>query len=162
MKTRFVGAPLCSGLLLLVVLVPAAAIAGGTTVSCGPTQTKAVIASPGGVATQSMTFKNIPDASVNYTSGGNTSCVIVRFTAETSAGVNRVIIVRAFLDNVTAALPDEVRYSGSDGASYRAHGYEFIFPSVDPGKHVVHMQFRSEDGGPVLMQNHTTVVQYAP
>ncbi len=78
-------------------------------------------------------------------------------------GINNIVFVRAYLDNTTAALPFEVQYSGDDGNFAHAHSYEFVFPSVAPGAHVVRGEFRSNlNGNTVTVLRHTTVVQFAP
>lgn len=96
-----------------------------------------------------------------FKGGASASCVIVRFSAITFAVVDNRVEIRAYLDNGPAALPAAVMYSdGSGGAG--AHSFEFIFPSVAPGFHVVRMQYRSPNGGLISVSRHTTVVQFAP
>jgi hypothetical protein len=135
-----------------------------TVITCNPTKVKAV-ASVVEVSrgSNSATFAQIPEASVSFTQGGaSASCVLVRFSAETFAEGNENTLIRAFLDGVTAGLPAEVQYSGTDNGQFSARSFEFIFPSVAPGAHVVRMQYRSRNGTFTKVLRHNTVVQFAP
>jgi hypothetical protein len=71
-------------------------------------------------------------------------------------------MIRAFLDNTTAARPGEATYLSIIGSGTSGHTFEFILPSVAPGSHTVRMQFRSVNGGTVSVLSHNTVVQHAP
>jgi len=162
MTNRFIGPLLCGGLLSLAALTPAAAKdvppAGGV---CSPTKMK-YLASFQAEQRTSQNFGNIIEATVTFTQGGTgASCVVVRFSADASSPADNVV-VRAYLDNTTAALPNEAFYSGPDGNSVGAHSFDFIFPSVTPGSHVVHMQFKSAGGAVVYVFRHNTIVQHAP
>ena len=84
------------------------------------------------VSTTSTTFTNISQAGVNFVQGGTgPGCVIVRFWGDPHAVNNTTMQIRAVLDNVTVALPADVRFGVPEIASV-AHGYEFIFPNVAP------------------------------
>ncbi len=117
--------------------------------------------------TSSSSFVNLPNGDVTFTQGGiGNGCVIVTFTAEGFARLNRRVDVRARLDNAVIAAPRTVWFSGdddedADGAWARAHAFTFIFPSVAPGAHTVRMQFRSgRFSEPVFIHKHTVVVQH--
>jgi hypothetical protein len=152
--------------LLFAALTPATALAAPVGGTCSPTKLKYLASALETASNSTTAFANIPEASVTFAQGGTKpSCVIVRFSARThtdSSPANNVVVIRAFLDNTTAALPAEVGYSGDDGTVFRAHSFEFIFPSVAPGVHTVRMQFRNRLGGTSRVLVHNTVVQYAP
>jgi hypothetical protein len=161
MTNRSIGPLLCGGL-LLAVLTPAAAPAAPTVVTCSPTKMKVVASDPTIQSqTTSATFANIPQTKVGFTQGAAGGCVIVRFSAQTSATLNATLIIRAFLDNANAALAAKVAYTDNNGG-VGAHSYEFIFPSVIPGPHTVRMQFRSLTGIAAVVVRQNTVVQFAP
>ena len=152
---------LIAGSLLSVALVPVEAPAAPTVFSCSPTKVIGVASVAAG-SVVSTSFVNIPEAGVNFTQGGAAaSCVIVRFSAETLAGIGGadILFVRAFLDNTTAAQPPFARYSAVENV-YRAHTFEFVFPSVTPGAHTIRMQYRSSSGSLVSVGLHTLVVHY--
>jgi len=162
MTTRFVRAPLCGGLLMLTMLTPATAPAAQVTFTCSPTKVKGTVSDLTNTSTVSGTFVHIAEAVVPFLQGGvSASCVIVRFSAETYS--HNIAIVRAYLDKTTAALPNEVIYTGTDANFLvRARSYEFVFPSVAPGNHTVRMQFRSGDGEIVTVSRYNTTVHFAP
>lgn len=161
MTIRFLGPLLGGGLLMLAVLMPATAPAAGTIGVCSPTKVK-YLASTSSIVRASAIFGNIPEAGFGFVQGGaSASCVIVRFSGLVQANAaDDQLIIRAFLDNTTAALPSEVIYSFAGAAEARS--FEFIFPSVAPGNHFVRMQYKSFGGGQVTMYQRNTVVQHAP
>ncbi len=117
--------------------------------------------------TSSSSFVDVPNSTVTFGQGGTTSgCVIVTFTAEAFAPGNRLLQVRAILENSVVAAPGNVQFSGDDDEEgddrwARSHAFTFIFPSVAPGLHNVRMQFRSPDiFGNVYIHKHTVVVQH--
>jgi hypothetical protein len=160
MTNRLIGPLLCGSLLLLAVLTPAAAPAAPVNFACSPTKVKGSASALDGSLRTSTVFSNIPEAAVAFTQEAAGGCVIVRFSAWTFVPGNDGVRVRAFLDNATAALPFEVQYSGADGDAGRTHSFEFVFPHVAAGNHVVRMQFRSALGTSVYVNRHTTVVQF--
>jgi hypothetical protein len=112
-------------------------------------------------ATSLTSFVNIPEATVDFTQvGAAGSCVIARFSAETVSGADAgdILFVRAVLDN-SVGQPLFVRYSAVENV-YRAHTFEFVFPTVMPGAHTVRMQYRGNSGNPVSIGMHTLVVHY--
>jgi hypothetical protein len=138
------------------------AASAATSGACKPTSIK-YLASELGHQSSSTTFVSVPEAVVGFVQGGNVaSCVIVRFSASTYAEGPARVIIRARLDNVTDAVPAEITFSGDDGTSANAHAYDFIFPNVTPGRHSVRIQYRSGNGNEVAVNEHTTVVQFAP
>jgi hypothetical protein len=138
------------------------------TINCRPNQTKVVTSTliPFS-STTSTTFVDIPEATVQFVVGGTTpSCVIVRFSGESSSNENASTI-RPLLDVNTKALPAEVAFGGldcSNGAcTTRAHAFEFVFPRVAPGTHLLRMQYEAAfppPKQPVYIGRHNTVVQY--
>jgi hypothetical protein len=143
---------------------PGAAAAKAPTVGvCKPTKTKFLASSAPESVITSASFKNIPESAVAFIQGGNVaSCVIVLFSAEGWSPVGNYLMVRAMLDGTTAALPDEIRFTGDDPNLYRTHTMSFIFPSVAPGTHTVRMQFRSTEAVRAELGQHNTIVQFTP
>ena len=163
MTIRFFGPLLCGGLLMFAALTPTPAPAAQTNVRCSLTKMKISVSELDSSSTTSTTFKTLPEASVSFTQGGiSANCVVVRFSAVTVSGPNDGVKIRAHMDNTTVALPGEVFYSGDEGAAFGARSYDFVFPSVAPGSHVLRMQFRSTNGNIVYVHRHTTIVQHAP
>ncbi len=114
---------------------------------------------------QSTTFTNLSEGKISFVQGGTSpSCVIVRFSAQTFASsIDNAAVVKAVLDNTVDALPGSVQLSGDDGTKSRAHSYEFVFPSVTPGSHILRMQFKSGLSGlNAQLNNYTTILHHAP
>jgi hypothetical protein len=130
---------------------------------CKPVQVRFIASSLADSPTSSTSFINIPETTISFTQGGAAaSCVLVRFSASTfgANGID-VIDVRAFLDNATAALPASIGVRGESDVTGYPRSFEFVFPSVAPGSHVLRMQFKSEKGNPVHVKAHNTVIQFA-
>jgi hypothetical protein len=121
-------------------------------------------------STNSKTFVAIPNATVHFVQSGTTpGCAIVRFSAETLAPEARFMIVRPVLQGSglvpVLPLPPEIWLSddyipGADLLAYGARSFEFVFPNVQPGPHVIVMQMRSHEGRPVVIRRSTTTVQH--
>lgn len=118
-------------------------------------------------STNSAVFVDIPGAGLTFTQGGDSNgCVVVTYSAESFADDDRLLRVRARLDNSKVAVPGAVQFSGDDdededGSWSRSHSFTFIFPSVAPGQHTLKMQFRSAVFGQrVYIQKQSTVVQH--
>ncbi|HET7679359.1 MAG TPA: hypothetical protein VFK79_04395 [Xanthobacteraceae bacterium] len=132
-------------------------------VNGSPTRAKVVASSLDQSFRQSQIFGNIPEAAVIFTQGGTRpTCVLVQFSAQTFQLGGDSVMIRATLDNITAAIPAEVQYSTAPNNAVisGAYSYQFVFPNVAPGNHILRMQFRSAGGGGVFVHRHTTVVHY--
>lgn len=136
--------------------------------ACLPAKVK-YSASPmdsGDKVTTSKTFVNVPEASVNIVQGGShASCIIVEFSALVFAPGSNRMSIRALLNNTTTAQPGEMVIATNDNAATQqghARAVNFIFPLIEPGSHVLRMQYRSINGGGVRMGRHSTIVHYAP
>ena len=144
------------------------AAAASRTISCSPTQLRIVTSTiiPFS-STTSTTFIDIPEATLQFVQGGTApSCVIVRFSGESSSNEN-ALTVRPMLDVNTKALPTEVAFGGLDcspgGCTTRAQAFEFVFPRVAPGTHLLRMQYSAAfppPKQPAYLGRHNTVVQY--
>ncbi len=148
----------------LAVLTTANAPAAIVTSSCSPTKVRYMASDLDASSTTSVQFVQVPEAVVSFTQGGTgASCVLVRFSAQVfvASGAGSTGIFRAFLDNTKAALPESVQFTGNS-TSNEARSFEFIFPLVAPGNHVVRMQFRSNTGTNVFVERHNTIVQHVP
>ena len=157
MSLRFIGPLLCAALLMPAGFAPAMAAVA----SCSPTRMK-IKTMTGTVSTSSPTFVGIPEAALTFTQGGTSpSCVVVRFSGASSvitSGVSRIV---ARLDGVTDADPGSVQFSGENVGSV-SHAFEFLFPSVAPGTHIVRIMYRTNGTGTVFVDQRTLVVQHAP
>jgi hypothetical protein len=163
MTNRVFGALLCGGLMIFSASVPARAqSAPPVTFACQPTKVKGV-ASSSGINSNGTTYRNIPETVVHFTQGGRgASCILVRFSAQVIVPANDGVQVRAVLDNKPSALPSEAVYLATPSGVFSGHTFEFVFPNVAPGHHVVRMQFQGMSGGTVSMGGYNTVVQHTP
>lgn len=142
-------------------IVPATAVIGG----CQPSSVR-FIASPSGAATTtSRTFVSVPEARATFNQGGPiSSCVIVDFSAIVSTFGGDKMVFRALLDGNVVAQPGNISLDIGSAAGPRS--FNFIFPLVSPGSHVVQMQYRATHGGStgqsVTIGQHNTIVHYTP
>jgi hypothetical protein len=148
-KALNLGPLLCAGWLMFAAFGSSSATAESKLVKCSPSKLTIITSTPEPPypSTLSTTYVDIPEATLNFVQGGDVaSCVIVRFSAEAFAKDNGVS-VRPLLNVATTALPDEVAFAGMEciptvGCTTRAHAFEFVFPRVKPGKHLLRMQFK--------------------
>lgn len=140
--------------------------AASKTINCSPAHLK-IVTSSGFSTTASTTFVDIPEATVSFVQGGSApSCVIVRFSGESGSKDNGLTI-RPLLDVRTKALPTEAAFAGMEciptvGCTTRSYAFEFVFPSVAPGTHLLRMQYEAAfSTSEVFMGRHNTVVQYS-
>lgn len=149
------GLLICGAGLLAAMCNPAGAVV------CSPTKMTIAASTKTDNDRTSTTFGNIPEAVVNFTQGGSkVSCVVVRFSAVTFTA-NDGLKVRAVMDGQLQAVPPEIYYS-TFSSGLAARSYDFVFARVKPGAHRINMQYRSNDGQQVSIDEHTTIVQYAP
>lgn len=164
------------GLLIAIVAVAtlmqpvAPASATSKTITCSPANLKIVTSKIIPYSnTLSETYVDVPEATVSFVQGGSApSCVIVRFSAQTFAKGNGMT-VRPLMDVNTRALPAGVQYAAMDcsaeGCGDHSYSFEFVFPSVAPGTHLLRMQYHAAfssgtNVGPVYIGPHNMVVQY--
>ena len=141
-------------------LMTTAATAEPVTATCSPTKVRVMASVIDGTYTLGGTWKSIPEAAVSFTQGGSEpSCVVVRFSAM-AFGTSVLVRIRAMMDNTTAAAPGEVYFGidNKDTSAAEAHSFDFLFPDVAPGAHVVRVQMNG--GG--YIHRHTTIVEHAP
>jgi hypothetical protein len=169
MTVRQIGPLLCCGLLAVALMSASTpATAKPKTVNCSPTTLK-ILSSTLFTNTLSTNYVDISEATLSFRQGGaSASCVILRFSAEVSAKDNAVT-VRPLMDVDKKAFPPEVAFGGMEciptvGCTTRSHAFEFVFPKVTPGTHLVRMQFKAAfvTEFPAFIGNHNLVVQYAP
>jgi len=117
-----------------------------------------------GIGTSSRAFVDIPNNSVNFQIPGVLpACAIVTFSAHSFAtGPGEILAVQALLDGVPMA-PGAVQFSGDDdedgdGRFSRTHSVTFVATAVAAGVHTVQMQFESENGFPVFLNQPTVIV----
>jgi hypothetical protein len=133
--------------------------AGG---ACRPRAVKYAASTEAAFRTNSNSYVDLPQARVAFRQGGaKPGCVLVRFSAAPKVTGFASMEFRATLDGVEG-MPFEAQ--GSDGVDRgpTAHRFTFIFPSVEPGAHVVQMQYVSLSGVLVAMNAHNTIVWFTP
>jgi len=107
------------------------------------------------------TYATVPNTSVNFTQGGSSaSCVIVRYSGMASATEPRWIPLRIVLNGRTVAEPGDVQFEGHTQGISLVRSFDFVFPSVQPGKHNIRAEWRSFNTGIVFMHRRTIVVQH--
>jgi hypothetical protein len=116
--------------------------------------------------TNAAAMADLPDTTVQFKVGGKVpTCVKVDFTAETITDQNEALVVRAVLDDVKLANPEDVILDGdadedSDGMWVRSHSTSFVFTNVAPGTHTAKIQYRGTFGNYVTVFRPSTYVQY--
>jgi hypothetical protein len=149
--------------LSLAALTPSGTSGAPVNFSCNPVAMKGSVSVLDTTSTTSLTYLNVPESLVSFRQGGaSASCVVVRFSAQAAAGTNGSLYIRAYLDDSTTAAPQELIYYNAGEPFFGVRSYDFIFPSVAPGRHSLRMQFRSASGTWVGVYFHTTIVQYVP
>jgi hypothetical protein len=128
--------------------------------ACSPTKI-AYKTSAVSVNMSSNVFAVVPQTPVAFTQGGaNPSCVIVRYSAMAAASPPKWIPLRVVLDGSVIAQPGEIQYEGHTESISLARSFDFIFPSVAPGAHIVRVEWRSFNTGIIFMHDRTTIVQH--
>lgn len=146
-----------------------AACANPVSGNCSPTKVK-FIASDSFAPTTSLTFMNLTESVVNFTQGGTSpSCVIVSVSADPISapqvpGNPAPLTVRAVIDRVLVALPNEVDFSDGGDSGNQVRSFDFIFPEIAPGAHSVRIQFKTVSAGlpGTTMNRHNVIVNFAP
>jgi hypothetical protein len=120
------------------------------------------------IFTSSQFFQEIPDNGLIFTQGGSSSgCVVIHYSADvfSSDTPDNAMIVRPLLDGATLAAPAQVVFTADDdedldGLFFRSQAFQFIFPTVAPGRHRVVMQWRSVGGTVINMHSRTMTVTH--
>jgi hypothetical protein len=140
------------------------AIAAAITGSCSPTKVK-FIASEGIFQIDSTSFQTAPESTLAFVQGGaQPSCVIVSVSAQPIASGGSALTIRLTLDgNAQIALPNTVVLSdGGDGGN-QTRSFDFIFPSVEPGRHTLRLQAKTSDALEFTdLNRHNIIIQFAP
>lgn len=160
MSFRFVGALLWAGLLSAAAMSQTMTAAMAAT--CAPTNMRVKVTT-GTFASSSTTFVSIPGSSLTFVQGGTRpSCVVIRFSGASSVVGNNVSHIQAVLNDVTAADPGQVQFSGENIGSV-SHAFDFFLPNVAPGSHTVRMMIRVDSPTDnVFIDERTLIVQHAP
>jgi len=144
------------------ILSPLAALAEPTVGSCSPAHLKFMASDPLRFRLTSQSYVDLPQARVVFHQGGRVaSCVLVRFSANAN-GAQGNFAVRALVDGVTTALPNEVTLTDTADVGPAARRFTFVLPSVTPGPHSVTIQYRRLNGTMSDMNAHNTIVWFAP
>jgi hypothetical protein len=150
---------------LLLFLGGLAVLAGAAsqTVSCGKMENIDVRTATTLDRTKSISFVNVPDTFIKFRVGGTgSSCVVVRYSAETDAlGGAGGMDVKLVLDGTIDALPGIIAWTHDHGGiGLSVQSFEFIYPAVTPGTHTARLQWRSTDGRSVQLGSRTLTVTH--
>ena len=155
---------LLSALLVAPALLPAAANAAAKKGECATAKMSVLASDLLGSTTNSMVAVNVPEAVVNFTQKGTKpDCVVVEFFANTIEAPNELLVVAALLDGVSM-FPNQVVFSSDSDENANGNGsaaHAFAWMAVaGPGAHVVQIVYGSQNGAPVFINKHTTLVHH--
>jgi hypothetical protein len=112
-----------------------------------------------GVTTTATTWVTVPKSVVSFTQGGNNpSCVVVRFSVLPRA--NYLVYIRPLIDGTILATPDNVQLEYKSPGYLSTRAFEFVFPKIAPGNHVLRMQWITPDGQQTWFYRRTITVQH--
>jgi hypothetical protein len=101
--------------------------------------------------TSSSTFVPVVGSGFGFKTARN-GCVLVTFSAQAFAPIDRLIWVRAVLDGVTEAVDGQVAFVAESHNFATTHSYTFLFPLVAAGAgHSVALQWRSQVAGQTVI-----------
>jgi hypothetical protein len=148
-------------LLAAVTMTTAVAAVSG---ACAPTKKKFKVSFET-ESTSSQTYVNVDETNISFTQGGSSpSCVIVFFSAEANiSGSDTTMVVRAEVDGESFSCEPTGAFflrSGATSEPVHANAMNFVCPDVDPGAHVVRIQFRRDGTGSVTLGFRTTIVNF--
>ena len=132
-------------------ILAAAAIATALAVSAAPAQAAMGVCqttkthyrtTTEGAMTTSTTFVELPKSRAVFRQGGKKAgCVIVRLSAVPRD--DYIMTVRAVMDEAKVARPDYVELEYESPGYLSPRGFEFVFPKVSPGRHVVRIEWHT-------------------
>lgn len=112
-----------------------------------------------GVTSPSTEWVVMSKTAVKFTQGGpGRSCVIVRFSGLPRA--TYIMRIRAVLDGEVIATPPEVQFEYDSPGYLSVRAFEFVFPKVKPGKHIVRIEWVAHPGFPNTVYRRTVTVQH--
>ena len=131
--------------------------------NCSPAKTIVHVATDV-VGTGSTIFSTVPASKIAFTSA-SPGCVIVRFSAEATAGPNANILnVEAVLDGSDLGSPPDTIFatgvSNTNNAPFSVGSMEYLFVAVPAGSHSVVLKFRQIGGGLAQLGKRTMVLQF--
>ncbi|MBV9571238.1 MAG: hypothetical protein JO056_08365 [Alphaproteobacteria bacterium] len=148
--------------LLSAPLLPTTALAAAKTGDCPAVKVAFTASDLLGSTTNSMALVNLPEASVAFSQKGNkAACVVVEFFANSIEAPGELLGVQALLDgapmfpNVVVFSSDSDENANGNGSAARAFSW---VSSAAPGAHVVQIVYASQNGTPVTINKHTTLV----
>jgi hypothetical protein len=111
--------------------------------------------------TSSVTLVDVQGSDASFIVAGPTrSCVLVSFAAQAFApGPFSFMRVRATLDGAPS-IEGEIQLVAESENFSSAHAYNFLFPSVAPGSHVVRMQYRSPNATEIAINDFSLNVRH--
>jgi hypothetical protein len=126
---------------------------------CQTTAQKFVVSARAVNSKSNGVFLNLPEGvSFLQTKAG---CVTVAFSGDVSAPAGTALQIRAMLDNSPSGQPADVFLVGMSGANnHAAHGMNFVFTGVAPGRHTLRMQLASTGANPVSLYTRSIIVSY--
>jgi hypothetical protein len=111
------------------------------------------------VATTSTSFVPVPKTGVSFKQGGNkASCVVVRFSVLPDA--DYIVYIRPVIDSTILATPTNVQLEYNSPSYLSTRSFEFVFPEIEPGKHVLRMEWVTYGGQQVQFFRRTVTVQH--
>lgn len=113
-----------------------------------------------GQGTFSTTFVDVINSPTSFRQkGSGPGCAILNFSAQAwPSGNTNLIYIQALLDGVTPSLAGEIQFNAGPETYSDAHSYNFVFPSVAPGLHVVKVQMRTLDAANTVFINDFSMV----
>lgn len=112
-----------------------------------------------GTTTTSTEWVKVPRTAVTFKQGGEkASCVVVRFSVLPDA--DYIVLVRPVIDGQLMATPHEVQLEYLSPGYSSTRSFEFVFPKVKPGSHVLRIEWRTPGGDPVDFYRRTVTVQH--
>jgi hypothetical protein len=128
---------------------------------CGKLPQTEVIVNSLSQSTDSVNFVDVEGADTAFDIGGSAkSCVIVSFSAQAFApGIATFMRVKATLDGVPS-IEGDIQLAAENVSFSDAHAYNFLFPSVSPGRHVFGMQYRSPNAGSVAINDFSLNIRH--
>jgi hypothetical protein len=128
---------------------------------CGNLPKTEVIVNSLSQDTDSVNFVDVEGSETAFDVGGSAkSCVIVSFGGQAFApGIANFMRIRATLDGV-ASIEGDIQLVAESESFSDAHAYNFLFPSVSPGRHVFGMKYRSPNNGFVAINDFSLNIRH--
>jgi len=134
------------------------AAAARFTGSCNVDKMKYVIVDTT-ASTTSNALVPVPGSSINFTQTV-AGCVEVEFTASATAQGTNSMSVQAYIDGQYFGGTAPVWFFTRGDVGQAVHSMTAIFTDVQPGLHNIQINYASDDGDPVFINQRHLVVRY--